>query len=203
MGKEPGNYTLEIHQKNTHRTIKNCHCEGAPRPWQSASPVPRPPCKNPYHREPVIDSLLWQSASLVFNGPLPKEGWHSKAVTGGFFSRIPCNPSVGADASVLPNRPCPAPPVKSHVIARPVRKLVVAIRIPRPLGPLPKEGWHSKAVTGGYISVPHSLCPKMPPAAPFLSPAKEREKRTLPKPMVLDSLRGHGTGSIGALQPRE
>ena len=137
MGKEPGNYTLEIHQKNTHRTIKNCHCEGAPRPWQSASPVPRPPCKNPYHREPVIDSLLWQSASLVFNGPLPK------------------------------------------------------------------EGWHSKAVTGGYISVPHSLCPKMPPAAPFLSPAKEREKRTLPKPMVLDSLRGRGAVKIGTFCPCE
>ena len=65
--------------------------------------------------------------------------------------------SVGADASIRPNRPCPAPPVKNHVIARPVRKLVVAIRIPRPHGPLPKEGWHGKAVTGGYISVPHSL----------------------------------------------
>ena len=114
-----------------------CHCEGAPRPWQSASPVPRPPCKNPCHCEPVIDSLLWQSASPVLNGPLPK------------------------------------------------------------------GGRHSKAVTGGYISVPHSLCPKMPPAAPFLSPAKEREKRTPPKPMVLDSLRGHGTGNIGAPQPRE
>ena len=69
---------------------------------------------------------------------------------------------------------------------------------PVPLAPLPKGGWHGEAVTGGYISAPHSLCPKMPPAAPFLSPAKEREERMPPKPMVLDSLRGHGTGSIGA-----
>ncbi len=77
MGKEPGNYTLEIHQKNTHRTIKNCHCEGAPRPWQSASPV--------------------------LNGPLPKGGWHGEAVTGGFLSRTPCNPSVGAGFSCPPS----------------------------------------------------------------------------------------------------
>ena len=103
MGKEPGNYTLEIHQKNTHRTIKNCHCEGAPRPWQSASPVPRPPCKNPCHCEPVIDSLGWQSASPVLNGPLPKGGRHGEAVTGGFLSRTPCNPSVGAGFSCPPS----------------------------------------------------------------------------------------------------
>ena len=40
---------------------KQCHCEGAPRPWQSASPVP--------------------------SAPLPKGGWHGEAVTGGFLSR--------------------------------------------------------------------------------------------------------------------
>ena len=39
---------------------KPCHCEGAPRPWQSASPVPR--------------------------APLPKGGWHGAAVTGGYIS---------------------------------------------------------------------------------------------------------------------
>ena len=38
---------------------KTCHCEGAKRPWQSASLVPM--------------------------APLPKGGWHGKAVTGGFF----------------------------------------------------------------------------------------------------------------------
>ena len=31
-----------------------------------------------------------------------------------------------------------------NVIARPVRKLAVAIRIPRPLGPLPKGGGTAK-----------------------------------------------------------
>ena len=45
------------------------------------------------------------------------------------------NPSVGADAYIGPpilhRTPC-----KKAVIARPVRKLVVAIRNPRPLGPL-------------------------------------------------------------------
>ena len=39
---------------------------------------------------------LWQSASPVPLAPLPKGGWHGEAVTGGFFSRTPCNPSVGA-----------------------------------------------------------------------------------------------------------
>ncbi len=43
----------------------------------------------------------------------------------------------------------------------------------------------------------------LPPAAPFLSAAKEREERTPPKPMVLESLRGRSAGSVGTFQPRE
>ena len=46
----------------------------------------------------------------------------------------------------------PRPPAKNHVIAKPVRTLAVAIRLPRPLGPLPKGGWHGEAVTGGFLS---------------------------------------------------
>ena len=55
---------------------------------------------------------------------------------------------------------CPAAhrtPYKSNVIARPVRKLVVAIRNPVPMAPLPKGGWHGEAVTGGYLTSPHLL----------------------------------------------
>ena len=54
---------------------------------------------------------LWQSVPLA---PLPKGGWHGEAVAGRFFSRTPCNPSVGATLAVarpsLPGRahgPCP------------------------------------------------------------------------------------------------
>ena len=47
---------------------------------------------------------------------------------------------------------CHALPAKNHVIAKPVRTLAVAIRLPRPLGPLPKGGWHGEAVTGGFLS---------------------------------------------------
>ena len=129
---------------------------------------------------------LWQSASPVPLAPLPKGGWHGKAVTGGFRSprtsctlrrgrrpRRPvyrtsccafvgadahigphagtsCNPSVGADAHIGPltaplvtlrRAGCPHPathrtPCKNPVIAKPVRTLAVAIRVPRPLGPL-------------------------------------------------------------------
>ena len=63
----------------------------------------------------------------------------------------PCNASVGADAPVRPPNN-PRTPCKNHVIARPVRKLAVAIRIPRPLGPLPKGDWHGEAVAGGFFS---------------------------------------------------
>ncbi|BCK77907.1 hypothetical protein MM35RIKEN_00990 [Vescimonas fastidiosa] len=34
-------------------------------------------------------SLVWQSATPVPLAPLPKGGWHGKAVTGGFFPRTP------------------------------------------------------------------------------------------------------------------
>ncbi len=45
-----------------HSLQKPCHCEGAARPWQSASPVPK--------------------------ALLPKGGWHGEAVTGGFRSPL-------------------------------------------------------------------------------------------------------------------
>ena len=48
-------------------------------------------------------------------------------------------------------------PCKNPVIARPVRTLAVAIRTPRPLGPLPKGDWHGEAVTGGFLTASHSL----------------------------------------------
>ena len=47
-------------------------------------------------------------------------------------------------------------------------------------------GYHGKVVTEG--SAPAPLVTQMPPAAPFPSPAKEREERTPPKPMVLGSV---------------
>ena len=51
----------------------------------------------------------------------------------------------------------PAPPhfLQKTVIAKPVRTLAVAIRIPRPHAPLPKGGWHGKAETGGFLSRTH------------------------------------------------
>ena len=56
-----------------------------------------------------------------------------------------------------------APPCKKNVIARPVRKPVVAIRTPVPSAPLPKGGRHGEAVTGGFFSRPpgraHGPCP--------------------------------------------
>ena len=90
---------------------------------------------------------------------MPKGVWYGEAVTGGFFSHIPNNVSVGA--GFYPARPGLYRTSRKGVIARPVRKLVVAIRTPVLIAPLPKGGWHGEAVTGGYISAPHSLCPKM------------------------------------------
>ena len=46
---------------------------------------------------------LWQSASPAPLAPLPKGGCRGDAVTGGFFSRASCNPSVGA--GFYPARP--------------------------------------------------------------------------------------------------
>ena len=67
------------------------------------------------------------------------------------FYRTSCNPAA---------RPCPAPH-ENHVIAKPVRTLAVAIRTPVPPAPLPKGGWHDKAVTGGFLTASHSLLPSV------------------------------------------
>ena len=67
-------------------------------------------------------------------------------------------------------------PCKNHVIARPVRKLAWQSVIP--------------------------LRPPMPPAAPFLSAAKEREERTPPKPRFWNPFRGLGVVHVGLLLPR-
>ena len=89
-------------------TLRRGDPRGRPREGQSPSPthpmIPcrragcphlaadglRTPCKTPCHCE-TSDRChwLWQSASPVPKAPLPKGGWHGKAVTGGFFSRTP------------------------------------------------------------------------------------------------------------------
>ena len=62
-----------------------------------------------------------------------------------------CNKNEGADTPIRPPT-LHRPPCKNHVIAKPVRTPAVAIRIPRPQAPLPKGGWHGKAVPGGFFS---------------------------------------------------
>ena len=64
---------------------------------------------------------------------------------------------VGVGLPDDPNRVCATFLVKTHVIAKPVRTLAVAIRVPRPQAPLPKGGWHGEAVTGGFRFAPHPL----------------------------------------------
>ena len=81
--------------------------------------------------------------------------------------------------SAVGRDPCVPPPpalLVNGVIARPVRKLVVAIRVPRPQAPLPKGDWHGEAVTGGFLSPLHPLqrprrgdpCGR-PPIAPLVA----------------------------------
>ena len=101
------------------------------------------PCKNPCHCEPVIDSLVWQSASPVPLAPLPKGGWHGEAVTGGFFPRppgrahgpcptrccvigpgrtgssAPTRNSVGDDAHIVPPHRTPCNPRRGRRPRRP------------------------------------------------------------------------------------
>ena len=62
--------------------------------------------------------------------------------------------------SAVGRDPCVPPPpalLVNGVIARPVCKLVVAIRIPVPSAPVPKAPWHGAAVTGGFRSPLHPL----------------------------------------------
>ena len=81
---------------------------------------------------------------------MPKGGWHGKAVTGGFFFRIALLVAVRrGDPRGRPPRLVPH--FIQCVIAKPVRTLAVAIRTPVPSAPLPKEGCHGEAVTGGFF----------------------------------------------------
>ena len=82
---------------------------------------------------------LWQSASPVPLAPLPKGGWHGEAVTGGFLfaphsrqgTRALPYKMLGCRAGPMcPAARQPPHPLYPSVIARPVRKLVVAIRFP-------------------------------------------------------------------------
>ena len=114
--------------------------------------------------------------------PLPKGGWHGKAVPGGFLSRTPCNPSVGT--GFYPTRPCQVIRifVGADASVRPPTLYRTSCKRchcetssqtgrgnphpPVPSAPLPKEGWHGESVPGGYISVPHFLYPLRRAARP-------------------------------------
>ena len=74
-----------------------------------------------------------------------------------------CPPALSHYLQPLRRARCPHPAARpltaflvNPVIAKPVRTLAVAIRTPVPMTPLPKGGWHGKAVTGGFF--PHTPC---------------------------------------------
>ena len=95
--------------------------------------------------------LLWPPI-----GALPRNRLASSA-TGG---ASPVSPTPRFTAPLVTPPPGLAPhPMKNHVIAKPVRTLAVAIRTPVPSAPLPKGGWHGKAVTGEFYTSPHLLQP--------------------------------------------
>ena len=117
MGKEPGNYTLEIHQK---RSVSKMPFHSAARPCTAFLALHSLQC--------VIARALRARGKAGRCGHRPLRNPIGKS-------------SVGADAYIVPPLPaiklsarrcCTAPLVKG-VIARPVRKLVVAIRTPRPI----------------------------------------------------------------------
>ena len=134
--------TLKILTAATRSPRFSCHWQRSVRsPHRPALPHP---CKTPCHCEPVTDvtGVAIRPPRPIRRGRRPR-----RPAPQGFLL-----PSVGADASVRP----PAlyrTPCKNRVIAKPVRTLAVAIRAPVPLAPLPKGGWHGKAVTGGFLPV--------------------------------------------------
>ena len=62
---------------------------------------------------------------------------------------------------------------------------------------------HCEASAHTGCGNPHFPTTVLPPAAPFLSAAKEREERTPPKPRFWNPFRGQETARSGTLQPRE
>ena len=78
------------------RPYKPFRRAGCPHPAAGLAPHS---LQKPCHCEPVTDSLVWQSVPPSL-ASLPKGGWHGEAVTGGFFSCVPCCAFVGATLAV-------------------------------------------------------------------------------------------------------
>ena len=78
--------TLKILTAATRSLRFLCHRQRSVRsPHRPA--LPYPPVKLPVIANQLPMSLVWQSATPVPLAPLPKGGWHGKAVTGGSFPR--------------------------------------------------------------------------------------------------------------------
>ena len=126
-----------------------CHCEGRYGPWQSASPVPFSMFSNSNLKTPPFSILNSQFSICRGRGACGGQWPPLRAGAGGRQWRSMTAATAGADGRQW--RPMAAatagaggasrtpPPTARQgpesVIARPVRTLAVAIRIPRPLMP--------------------------------------------------------------------
>ena len=119
---------------------------------------------------------LWQSVS---SAPLPKGGWHGEAVTGGFFSRTPCNPSVGAGFYPARGRGR-APPLRTScspsvgatlAVARPYNpfRRGRCPHRPEPSFPAPTAGHTGPALQNGCWAAPN--IPPHTKTSPLFFPA--------------------------------
>ena len=93
--------------------------------------------QKPCHCEPVTDSLVWQSVLLVLGTGVLRIPTTSLRTGLGMTRKFFRLPSLRG------------------------RNAPVAIRIPVPLAPLPKGGWHGEAVAGGFLTSPHLLYPSV------------------------------------------